>query len=394
MVLDTGEDWERGAKPPTPLGFPHLRRLNLASNDLVQFDQWRALETLPRLEHLSLASNRIKRLKDDHQDAHAMMFATLMSLNLSNNEIPDPDSLALLHSFANLTDVNLNGNPVVNTPAIGDLSSTLPSGLMATAEPSKPAYFATKGCYQARAKIVTKVERQPTRSTRLNRRVLAHNKVDEAIRFPGSRSSILPPEDWDWEGNDTFLTTADPGAHDVLDDGLEPEQLDEIFAERRAYIDRVIQTPSMEPQSFMKPLPASLSEGCRQKLATLKNGGASALSDQKKSAHDTTRKPSADQRSPEELARERAVKRRERLLQAREAREKERQAAVAVAEAQLEAERQRKLAAEQMDPREALLRNRNAGEQVSLTEDIKQASRVLHAAMQGPVAYLSGMAGV
>ncbi|KAF4724616.1 hypothetical protein FOZ63_026279, partial [Perkinsus olseni] len=39
--------------------FPFLTDLNLSHNDLVQYDQWKPLEGLPRLETLSLAHNRI-----------------------------------------------------------------------------------------------------------------------------------------------------------------------------------------------------------------------------------------------------------------------------------------------------------------------------------------------
>ena len=51
--------------PPDLGGLNSLRDLNLAANDLVQFDQWRALDSLPSLQVLNLALNRVKRLQDD-----------------------------------------------------------------------------------------------------------------------------------------------------------------------------------------------------------------------------------------------------------------------------------------------------------------------------------------
>ncbi|KAF4649660.1 hypothetical protein FOL46_001595, partial [Perkinsus olseni] len=44
----------------SPNDFPFLTDLNLSHNDLVQYDQWKPLEGLPRLETLSLAHNRIR----------------------------------------------------------------------------------------------------------------------------------------------------------------------------------------------------------------------------------------------------------------------------------------------------------------------------------------------
>merc|ERR1719352_145644 len=71
-----------------------LEELCLAANDLVQFVQWRALDALPRLRKLSLASNRVKRLKDDAPDtatgdAELSYFPQLEELNLAGNEIVD-----------------------------------------------------------------------------------------------------------------------------------------------------------------------------------------------------------------------------------------------------------------------------------------------------------------
>ncbi|KAF4648448.1 hypothetical protein FOL47_003209, partial [Perkinsus chesapeaki] len=91
---------------PAPLGesvydFAFLTELDLSHNDLVQYQQWRPLEYLPRLEILSLAYNRIRRIDfgDNGLDVERSTgtkdgrFRALKRLDLTGNEINDLERL-------------------------------------------------------------------------------------------------------------------------------------------------------------------------------------------------------------------------------------------------------------------------------------------------------------
>ncbi|KAF4649081.1 hypothetical protein FOZ61_001758, partial [Perkinsus olseni] len=90
----------------SPNDFPFLTDLNLSHNDLVQYDQWKPLEGLPRLETLSLAHNRIRftralassivrvePIDGVTEEARSKrvndVFRTLKWLDLSGNELRD-----------------------------------------------------------------------------------------------------------------------------------------------------------------------------------------------------------------------------------------------------------------------------------------------------------------
>jgi hypothetical protein len=96
--------------PPDLGGLNSLRDLNLAANDLVQFDQWRALDSLPSLQVLNLALNRIKRLQDDTAGGSGSMFRSLLELDLSNNEFRAHEALILVQSFPKLHTIFVTGN--------------------------------------------------------------------------------------------------------------------------------------------------------------------------------------------------------------------------------------------------------------------------------------------
>jgi len=96
--------------PPDLGGLNSLRDLNLAANDLVQFDQWRALDSLPSLQVLNLALNRVKRLQDDTAGGSGSMFRSLLELDLSDNEFRSHEALLLVQSFPKLHTVYVTGN--------------------------------------------------------------------------------------------------------------------------------------------------------------------------------------------------------------------------------------------------------------------------------------------
>ena len=96
--------------PPDLGGLNSLRDLNLAANDLVQFDQWRALDSLPSLQVLNLALNRVKRLQDDTAGGSGCMFRSLLELDLSNNEFRSHEALLLVQSFPKLHTIYVTGN--------------------------------------------------------------------------------------------------------------------------------------------------------------------------------------------------------------------------------------------------------------------------------------------
>jgi len=99
-------------------GLQSLEELSLDANDLVQFVQWRALDVLPRLRKLSLASNRIKRLKDDAPDQPGdpiSYFESLEELDLSGNEIVRVDELPAVKLFRSLRKLTLSDNPCTKT---------------------------------------------------------------------------------------------------------------------------------------------------------------------------------------------------------------------------------------------------------------------------------------
>jgi Leucine-rich repeat (LRR) protein len=101
---------------PPCAGFTMLTELNLANNDLVQYDQWRALEQLPILAKLNLSGNRIKRLKNEvavelSEEEKMTSFRVLNYIDLSDNEIGSVANLDVLFDFPALTVVKVKGNP-------------------------------------------------------------------------------------------------------------------------------------------------------------------------------------------------------------------------------------------------------------------------------------------
>eukprot|EP00392_Amoebophrya_sp_AT5.2_P014625 g14786.t1 len=82
-------------------GFPKLAELVLDANDLVQFDQWRSLDSLRNLRQLSLRQNRIRRLRLEDEEEEGGLFPKLEVLDLQANDFLIADQLEaiLMHDL-------------------------------------------------------------------------------------------------------------------------------------------------------------------------------------------------------------------------------------------------------------------------------------------------------
>ncbi|KAF4732034.1 hypothetical protein FOZ63_008699 [Perkinsus olseni] len=119
----------------SPNDFPFLTDLNLSHNDLVQYDQWKPLEGLPRLESLSLAHNRIRRVEPidgvmEEAKSKRMndVFRSLKWLDLSGNELRDlprlHEHLSMLIGACDKT-VVVKGNPLAEHPDFPEMAERL-----------------------------------------------------------------------------------------------------------------------------------------------------------------------------------------------------------------------------------------------------------------------------
>jgi len=80
---------------------------------LVQFAQWRPLDSIKALKKLSLCSNRIKGIRDDrYTNADGRYFPALEELDLSQNEIDNTESVEILRSFKALRTIRVDENPL------------------------------------------------------------------------------------------------------------------------------------------------------------------------------------------------------------------------------------------------------------------------------------------
>ncbi|KAF4744067.1 hypothetical protein FOZ63_029272 [Perkinsus olseni] len=126
----------------SPNDFPFLTDLNLSHNDLVQYDQWNPLEGLPRLESLSLAHNRIRRVEpidgvteEARNKRTKDVFRSLKWLDLSGNELRDsvtfPPQLPRLHEHLSMLigacdkTVVVKGNPLAEHPDFPEMAERL-----------------------------------------------------------------------------------------------------------------------------------------------------------------------------------------------------------------------------------------------------------------------------
>lgn len=265
-------------------GLQALEELSLDANDLVQFVQWRALDVLPRLRKLSLASNRVKRLKDDTPESSGDIsyFPALQELDLSANEIARMSDLPAVRLFRALRVLNLSDNEC--TRAEGGMVHDIPK-LKLKSQATKPWYLLGNGSHVRREKVTQprlKLDR------RKMRRVRSHTKVSSSGATATSQLGVYDEEAnrllVDLRGKITgapleggtvgqaaieagygaaaFLTAAPDPSEDLtatcpvmLSDDLSEEELEEIFRERRRAIDKQFHMPVEEPTSFMRTPP-------------------------------------------------------------------------------------------------------------------------------------------
>jgi len=301
-------------------GMHALEELNLDANDLVQFDQWRALDALPRLVRLSLASNRIKRLKDDDapEDGTACSyFVALEVLDLSSNEIVDVHSLPVVWNFRVLSQLHLSDNPCTRDRQNGPRSGRAPPfprirGAEIIAEDTKPWYLRNGGCFMKRQKkqeprlrldhrqlkrVPTKLKKVAAGRNQVGQLDNATNQLVFDLRGIGGpdfrsapRSSYKGDDD---SGDPSFFITAGqsaaaidldgcgvhriaPGSKDLptnpalLSDDLSDEELDDFFRRRRESMEQRLAQPVEEPSSFMKAIPFKVTAAAGRRLGFTK----------------------------------------------------------------------------------------------------------------------------
>mmetsp|Transcript_114892 Transcript_114892/g.199066 ORF Transcript_114892/g.199066 Transcript_114892/m.199066 type:complete len:575 (-) Transcript_114892:73-1797(-) len=291
-------------------GLQALEELSLDANDLVQFVQWRALDVLPRLRKLSLASNRVKRLKDDTPDnsGDISYFPVLEELDLSANEIARVSDLPAVRLFRALRVLNLSDNEC--TRVEGAMVHNI-AKLKLKSQDTKPWYLMGNGSHVRREKVTQpklKMDRRKMRKIRsfskisaLGTRATSQLGVydEEANRLLvdlKSKVTGVPGAQGDTVGRAAieagygaaaFLTAPpDPGEDlmatcpVMLSDDLSEEELEEIFRERRKAIDKKFHMPVEEPTSFMRtpPFETTASAG-RNAPGTFITGGSEEAAD-------------------------------------------------------------------------------------------------------------------
>jgi hypothetical protein len=268
-------------------GLRELEELCLDANDLVQFVQWRALVVLPRLRKLSLASNRVKRLKDDAPDPReTLYFPALTDLNLSSNEIAHVDDLPVLQYFRALRDLHLVDNPCSQhadaTPGPGKHYALI--GTSIQLGHSKPWYLHGSGCFAQRPKLKEprlKLDRRRMRrvpsvpvSQRQTRLAQLGTFDDGGNQLSFAMPPAMPPV---WASRFVSQSRAVPCLRDapsldalsptlLTDEDLTEEQLEQIFKERRSKISRQFSTPTEDPRSFMRPPPFKITAAAGKRL--------------------------------------------------------------------------------------------------------------------------------
>jgi hypothetical protein len=264
-------------------GLQCLEELSLDANDLVQFVQWRALDVLPRLRKLSLASNRVKRLKDDAPDQpgdEISYFESLEELDLSSNEIPRVEDLPAVKLFRSLQKLTLSDNPCTKTA--GAAEHTM-QGMKFMIQDTKPWYLCGSGCFKRREKLTQprlKMDRRKLRKVRSSAKAAPSTKA----RLLRSQLGVLDQEANELlidlrerpqrdEGN-TFMTTmAQTQSAGVTsgtfatDNDYSEDELDRIFKAQSAKIESAFNQPVEEPASFRRLPPFTVSASAGQKLA-------------------------------------------------------------------------------------------------------------------------------
>lgn len=247
-------------------GLQSLEELVLDANDLVQFIQWRSLDALPRLRKLSLASNRVKRLKDDaittEDSDEITYFPSLEELDLSSNEIAGVDSIPVVHLFHSLHTLRLSDNPCMRGPpgTIVPEQTTFPGlpNVIVFCKEATPFYLQGKSGGKGRKK-------EP--KIKLNRRKMRRVQTSLPVR----RRSTTQLGVLDDKANRLLVSLRglgapppgharqSPGGNELapreeLPDGdLSEEEFVRILAENRKNIDAAFNKDVDEPNSFMRP---------------------------------------------------------------------------------------------------------------------------------------------
>lgn len=262
-------------------GLQSLEELNLDSNDLVQYDQWRSLDAIPKLKRLSMGSNRIKRLRDDQADGQSPngLFISLVELDLGSNEIADFDSLSLLRLFKSLRAVDLSDNPATRNAGRNLSADVLPfPHVELISRHSAAWYLKGSGCFK-------KVPEKPVQKMRIDRgrfrkvsdklKPLKQSRNRDQIAIydeqTGTLQMDLRADDLNRPVRDgepyLFETEPDLSSGPILDENITEDQLDQIFKDRREYIERMCTAGSGNiPQSFMKQIPFPVSAAAGEKL--------------------------------------------------------------------------------------------------------------------------------
>lgn len=256
-------------------GLQALEELILDANDLVQFVQWRALDAIPRLRKLSLASNRVKRLKDDTPDTAGNVvsyFPSLEELDLSSNEIIGVECLPAARLFLRLKTLRLNDNPCTRGPSA--VRQLVIPGVEIQVQDTKAWYLKGSGCHQKVLKNRQprlKMDREKLIKVRSDRQELQSRQrppsqlgvfdeeANQLMVSLGSRQWLVDSQ------QSSFLTAVEDRPPSpsgsvshvgILNDDLSEEELDQILRERQAHIDRKFKAEIKEmPASFMRKPP-------------------------------------------------------------------------------------------------------------------------------------------
>jgi len=283
-------------------GFWALEELILDANDLVQFVQWRPLDCLPRLRVLSLASNRIKRLKDDAPDTGQLntnqsYFAALHNLDLSSNEIANSSDLPVLGLIPSLKTLNLSDNPCLKGVTAADREVR---GIKVLSKSSKPFYLKNSGCFRRREKVMQprlrldrkklcKVDgqRKVNRQSRTRSQVGCLDEETKELRvsLQGEFTKLPNQHTLGFRGanRETVIVPRPPSvdvAWTVLTrDELSEDELDKMFRDRRTRRERHLEIQVDEPPSFMRRVPFPEDEETIRKLSLMNREGETSPAD-------------------------------------------------------------------------------------------------------------------
>jgi hypothetical protein len=254
-------------------GLQSLEELVLDANDLVQFIQWRSLDALPRLRKLSLASNRVKRLKDDAvssgESDEITYFPSLEELDLSSNEIAGVDSIPVVHLFNSLHTLRLSDNPCTMRGPGGTAvpeQTTFPGlpGVVVLSKEGKPWYLqGTKKEGRGRKKE-PKIKLNRRKMRRVQTSLPVGRKSTSQLGVLDDKANQLlvslrglgtPPvrQSPNLPAGDVPQAELPRGGEELLDGDLSEEEFDRILKQNRQSIDAAFGKEVDEPTSFMRP---------------------------------------------------------------------------------------------------------------------------------------------